>query len=642
MNNLVLLLLEDLESENCSVRCDALRQLSEMDLDDAVFKKVSSMASDPDQDPEIQFLARQAVLNVERRKKSGRSSFPEFLDLDDLEKKLWALPIKEFQGAACDCPAESILPLMEVFRRRIEADPQSEKTPIILSAFRRWGKPDDAELLMPYISSNDPLLTIEVIGALERLAPRLLFEKIGVPLTSPFPPVQNRALRTILRFHFMKGVDYLRQMFASEHASVRAAAIMQSMSIPFHKVQELIFNALALEEDPRVLARAAYLLYLNPGETTIYWLMDIADSASTAKGKWCKDCINAVLGSIRLSGIMEGSVDEFTARIRQQLETRQRNSLLVALFDELQHKEPMRRYEAIEALREHGTIPEVKQKFQELYLKETDKRIKGLLCAIFAENPDRDRLQAELAPDKFQKLLRDEQLALLGQIKSVEEFSFVKANLQRFSRMKFDIVVISESVRLLGRFGDAKEDMPFLMMALKSSEGPVQARAIEGVGRLAPEILLKELPRLIREVDPTIRSAALRTFFRLDKLQAMKALQDMLLSDSSTIKEQALVCLAQISYSSTRPLLLRFLREDVNMTLVRRAGLILRNNPDPDAVKNIYAAMRITSGPRKAALKEILQECIQGGIDAGVLIGPVMKYLEKLRLDADAEDKPTL
>ena len=75
MNNLVLLLLEDLESENCSVRCDALRQLSEMDLDDAVFKKVSSMASDPDQDPEIQFLARQAVLNVERRKKSGRSSF---------------------------------------------------------------------------------------------------------------------------------------------------------------------------------------------------------------------------------------------------------------------------------------------------------------------------------------------------------------------------------------------------------------------------------------------------------------------------------------------------------------------------------------------------------------------------------------
>jgi RNase P/RNase MRP subunit POP5 len=108
------------------------------------------------------------------------------------------------------------------------------------------------------------------------------------------------------------------------------------------------------------------------------------------------------------------------------------------------------------------------------------------LTAIFAENPDRKRLQAELAPDKFQKLLRDEQLALLGQVKSCEEFSFVRCHLQRLSRMRLDPLVVAEAVRLLGRYGDAQEELPFLMMSLKSGEGLIQARAIEGPGVSPP------------------------------------------------------------------------------------------------------------------------------------------------------------
>ncbi|NLI79731.1 MAG: HEAT repeat domain-containing protein [Candidatus Riflebacteria bacterium] len=643
MNNLLALLLEDLDSENRSVRCDAVRQLAEQDLDPATLARMNALAADPQQDPEIQFLARQAVLNTERRRRAPAQAFPAFTGLLDLERKLGALNDREFQQAVGNCPAESVPALMEVLRRLVpQPDLPPDRAAVVLAAFRRWGKPEDGDLLLPFVGAKDPVQVIEAIGALERLAPRKLFERIGVPLASPYPHVQNRALRTILRFHFMKGVDYLRRMFASEHASVRAAAVMQCMSIPFGKVQELVFNALAVEEDPRVLARAAYLLYLNPSENTVYWLMDIAGTASAAKGKWCQDCITAVLDSIRLSGIMEGSVEEFTARIRKQLESRQRNSLLGTFFEELQNKDPMRRYEAIEALREHHALPEVREKFQAMYLAETDKRVKGLLTTIFADNPDRERLQAEMAPEKFQKLLRDEQLALLGQVKSCEEFSFVKPSLQRFSRMRLDPMVVAEAVRLLGRFGDPKDDQPFLMMALKSGDGLVMARAIEGLGHMAPEILMKELPRLIREHDPTVRGAALRTFFRLDKAQAMKALQDMLLSESSTVKEQSLVCLAQLSYSATRPLLLRFLKEDPNMALVRKAGMILRNNPDPDAVRSIYQTMRLVSGPRKTTLQEILQDCIKGCIEAGLVKGTVAQHLETLQLDAAAGDHPTI
>lgn len=642
MTNLLALLLEDLDSENRAVRCDALRQLAECDLDAPALARLKALATSREEDPEIQFLARQAVLNTERRRQTAASAFPPFTDPRDLETRLTAMPLPEFQEAVGSCPAAAVPALMEVLRRRLPEESQTDRAPVILSAFRRWGRPEDADLLLPFLSARDPVQVIEVIGALERVAPRKLFEKIGLALTSPYPTVQNRALRTILRFHFMKGVEYLRQMFASEHASVRAAAVMQCMTIPFHKVQELIFNALALEEDPRVLARAAYLLYLNPSEHTVYWLMDIASTAGQAKQKWCQDCIAAVLESIRLSGIMEGTVEEFAERIQRQLEARQRHALLSTFFEELEHKDPMRRYEAIEALREHHALPEVREKFQALWQNDPDKRIKGLLTAIFAENPDRERLQAELAPDKFQKLLRDEQLALLGQVKSCEEFSFVRSHLQRLSRMRLDPLVVAEAVRLLGRYGDAQEELPFLMMSLKSGEGLIQARAIEGLGRLAPETLLKELPRLIREADPIVRSAALRTFFRLDKAQAMKALQDMLLSVSAAVKEQALVCLAQLSYAATRPLLLRFVKEEPNPNLVRKAGVILHNNPDPDAVRHLYDTMRLAREPRRSLVKEILQECLEGCLATGLLQGTVQEHLERLRREAAAAEMPTI
>jgi hypothetical protein len=122
----------------------------------------------------------------------------------------------------------------------------------------------------------------------------------------------------------------------------------------------------------------------------------------------------------------------------------------------------------------------------------------------------------------------------------------------------------------------------------------------------------------------------------------MKALQDMLLSVSAAVKEQALVCLAQLSYAATRPLLLRFVKEEANPNLVRKAGVILRNNPDLDAVRNVYDTMRLAREPRRSLLKEILQECLEGCLAAGLLQGTVQEHLERLRREAAAAEMPTI
>ncbi|MBF0499837.1 MAG: HEAT repeat domain-containing protein [Candidatus Riflebacteria bacterium] len=625
MSGLIELLLEDLASDNRNVRCDALRQLADTPFEEPVRAKLEPHTQDPD--PEIQFLARQAVHSYDRRNKTVTTQFPEYSDLDELENELFGRSIREFMNMAIDCPRETVPDMMEVFRRRLPKEKTPARLAAMLGAFRRWGKNEDAEILLPFVRSKDPLLIIEVIGALERHASDRLAEFIPELMGTPSVTVQVRTLRALLRQDFSKGLEYLQFVFSAEDPAVRAAGVMLCMTVPFPRIKELLFNALAVEEDPRVLARSQILLFLNPDTSSVTWLMDVSMGASGEKVEWCKDTIDRVLESIKLSGIMEGSIAEFTAKVRKSIEGRQQNTLLGTLLDELQNPDPLRRHEAIEALRESADNDEVREKFQELYLHETDQRVKGLLTVIFSRNPDRERLQKHLALIPFQKLLPSEQLELLGQIKSVEEFSFVREHLRRLVTSKLDAEVQAEATRILGRFGDESKDLTALMVALRHPEPLVQARAIDGVGRISPESLLKELPRLLRSNEPTLRSAALKAFFKHDKARAMTALQEMLTSDSSAMKESTLICLSQLNYSATRSLLLTFLKNDSNLTLVKKAGVILKMNPDPDAILAIHKIMKFEVGNRRQVLLDILSECVNSAIQSGIITGSAREYI---------------
>ncbi|MFZ2960620.1 MAG: HEAT repeat domain-containing protein [Candidatus Ozemobacteraceae bacterium] len=625
MPDLVELLLEDLTSENRSVRCDALRQIVDIPFGEEVRGKLEPFTREAD--PELQFLARQAVFAYERRHKVVTTRFPDYADTDELENELFGRSIRDFMSLAVDCPREAVSAMMEVFRRRLPREQTPARLAAMLGAFRRWGRAEDAEMLLPFVRSKDPLLIIEVIGALERHASERLAEFLPELMGTPSVTVQVRALRALLRHDSAKGLEYLGFIFSSEDPAVRAAAVMLCMPIPFSRIKEMLFNALALEENSRVLARAQNLLFLNPDQSTVLWLMDVSMGASAEKAAWCKATIERVLESIQVTGIMEESIAEFTAKVRSAIQGRQKNTFLGALLEELENPDPLRRYEAIEALRESEDIPEIREKFKELYLVEADQRVKGLLSAIFAQNPDRERLQKNMAFVVFQKLMPTEQLTLLGQIKSVEEFSFVREHLRMLVKARLDPGVQGEATRILGKFGDEKGDLPALMVALKHPEPFVQARAIDGVGRISPQALLKELPRLVRSIEPAVRSAALKAFFKHDKTKAMSALQEMLLSDSSGMKESALVCLSQLNYSATRSLILRFVKEDSNISLMRKAGVILKMNPDLDAISAVHKIMSVEVGTRRQVLLEILSECVQTAIAAGMITGTADSYI---------------
>ena len=631
MADLIGLLLEDLQSDQRTVRVDALRQLIDLDFELEICKRLEDITNNPDEDPEIQFLARQAVHSFHRKNQTARHVFPTFHSPDDLEAKFFALTFADFQQAAVDCPREAIPSLMQVFRKRLPNEDKMARVATMLCAFRRWGKTDDVDLLIPYLDSSDPLLVIEVIGACERLAPARLAKALPKLLVSPESAIQVRALRAVLKLDFQKGFDLLRAMFAAENPGARAAAFLQCMTVAFPKVKELVFNALALEEDMRVLVRATNLLVLNPEESTVRWLMDISIDAPKEKADWCLATIDQVLEAIKLSGVMEGTtVAEFAAKIRAEIEKRRRNTVFGALLEELDNPDAMRRYEAIEALRDQLKFPEVQEKFQQMFLEDKDDHVKGLLTSIFAQNPDRERLQRELAIGPFQKLSRDDQLRLLGQVKSPIEFSFVRELLHPLVKAHLDAVVQAEATRLIGRFGDAKGELSSLLIALKNPEHLVQSRAIEGLGRVSPESLMKELPRLIRSNEPTVRTAALKVFFRQDKAKALQQLGEMLKSDSSVIKDQALVCLAQLNYAATRQLLLDFVQSEGNMALVKKAGVILRTNPDLDAITFVYTSMSKAVANRRQILNDILKECVVAASEAGITQLSPEDFLAKL------------
>ncbi|HNV69112.1 MAG TPA: HEAT repeat domain-containing protein, partial [Candidatus Ozemobacteraceae bacterium] len=481
-----------------------------------------------------------------------------------------------------------------------------------------------------FLQAESPAMAIEAIGVLEKQAPGYLKTVLPDVLQSRDLGLQGRALRSLLKLDPPQGVTFLKQQFASTDPVARAYAVMHCLAVPFDLVREPLFDMLAAEEDPRILNRAAYVLFLNPEEKTVWWLMDVAVGARPAKAKWCQNVVEAVLEAIRVSGIMAGSVSDFVQKVRDFIRHRQVDTRLKSLLDELEHADPLHRYEAIEALRVYENEPEVRERFRRMYLEERDEKVKNVLAAIFAQSPDRARLQKELIPAAFQKLKVPQQMEILGQIKNVEEFTFVRDSLQALVRLHLDPYVQAEVVRLLGTYGDEKGELSPLSVALKSPEGVIVARAIEGLSRIGPKSLLKELPKLIRSPVASVRTAALKAFFQEDKIQTLSVLREMAMSNSSQAKEQALICLAQINYSSSRELLLKFVQEEGNLALVKKAGVILKGNPDPDAIRFLHQQWRRTTGPKKAALQEVMHDCIETAIAVEIIKGPPEAYLKTI------------
>ncbi len=617
--SLLELLLEDLGSDTRSVRCDALRQLATQSGLAAVRAQIEPLAGDPD--PEVSFLARQVLDACTRQQRKGPATqFPTFASRLDLEERLFALPAAQFHQAIINCPTQARADLMAVLRERIANETDQQRLAAMLVAFRHWGEAGDEELLIPFLRSPAPMILIEVIGALERFAPKRLRESVVALLGSQHPSVQIRALRAMLKHDPRTGCAILERLFAAPNPAIRASATLQCLAIPFKLVKHYLFNLLSLENDPKVLERAAHVLYLNPAEETVYKLIEFADGAKPQKNQWCHAMLEKVLESIRLSGIMKDSVEQFSARIRRQVSERKTQTLLGACLDELAHADPLRRYEAVEALRDQAGIPEVRERLTALYQSETDPRVRGLLTGIFADNPDRDRLQQELTLAAFQRLPADLQLTRVSQVNSVEILAFTREQLHILAKAKIAPAVLAEVIRIFGRFGNAHDDLTPLTVALRNSDPMVQSRAIEGLAAIAPEPLIKELPRLIRDKNPLVRMAAIRAAMKLDAGgEALAVLESMLKSDSSALKEQALVCLAQMKFSTSRPLLLRFVGEEPNLALIKKAGTLFAANPDLDLIGTLHGFMRAATGPRKKALSELLDAGIAAASAAGLI-----------------------
>lgn len=620
MFDIIDFLLDDLNSENEMVRIDAIRQLAELpNISEKIVNKAQQILQNPNEIAEVKFFANQIILKYNHKEHNFKEI--KYNSLEELENLVQNFSEQELYATVCRCNKEIANDLIKIYIYKIANNqPIDEKILTnILLLIKKYGSYTDATHIVKYLSSKNPIIAIETINVIEKLAPQILLENINSAILNQCIPVQNRAIRAILKLNFKLGYEYLRKLLFSNNPSIRASAVLQCFTIPFHKIQHLIYDLISKEIDPKVLHRTAYLLYINPSEHSVWKLLEIESNSSESKKDWCRTCVEKILESIKLSGVLKESTEEFIANIKQKLKQNSQNTMLTVLFDELANPDPYRRFEAVETLRQYKNLPEVKEKLTQIWFTEKDKRIKSLLSTILYNKDIKPKLEEKLDLKYFSKITKEEQLEILSQIDTLEAFITARDYIHKIVAINFDPMVIAQAIHILGKFGDETRELQPLLVALKAKNGIIQSKALEGIAKITPNYLYNNFTKIFKNLEPNAKVTAIKIFLNYDQEKALAALKEMLFSDSSIIKEQAILCMSQIGYPLIRNMLINFIESENSLVLIKKASSIIKNNPDLEAINILYISYYTSLGDRKKIMLDIIKECIQSYISAGFI-----------------------
>jgi hypothetical protein len=146
-----------------------------------------------------------------------------------------------------------------------------------------------------------------------------------------------------------------------------------------------------------------------------------------------------------------------------------------------------------------------------------------------------------------------------------------------------------------------QESLQLLANHLFSESQALRLAVMEALVSLAPETLLKDLPRFLVAEEPRIRSLAIKGLAAIDFQEAMNHLRGLLLSPDESYKAMGIHHLVSIPFDAAKPLLLEFLAGEKNPSQLNRAGILFAANPDPEVPFKLWELVE-SSTPEKAEL----------------------------------------
>ncbi len=166
---------------------------------------------------------------------------------------------------------------------------------------------------------------------------------------------------------------------------------------------------------------------------------------------------------------------------------------------------------------------------------------------------------------------------------------------------------------------------------LVSESLSVRLAALEVLSVRHPDLLVGFLPKLLTSTDPRIRALAIRGLASIDLAEALEYLQALLLSKENADKIAALRNCFFLPFEEIKPLLLKFFAAESNPDLLKRGGLLVETNPDPQVPFQLWELAERSEERKSAVLKEVAQGACRIIEQSGILGDGYSTYQENLQ-----------
>lgn len=151
-----------------------------------------------------------------------------------------------------------------------------------------------------------------------------------------------------------------------------------------------------------------------------------------------------------------------------------------------------------------------------------------------------------------------------------------------------------------------RSQMSDLNRFLSSESLVLRMTALEVLAKAAPEILLNDLPQLLNSPEARVRALAVRGLVAIDQPEAILHFGGMLRSPDRGMRAAGIDNLIWLSFEVAKPLLIEFLANESDPTLLNRATILLASNPHHEVPFQVFELMENSSEEKRAILKRIL------------------------------------
>lgn len=191
-------------------------------------------------------------------------------------------------------------------------------------------------------------------------------------------------------------------------------------------------------------------------------------------------------------------------------------------------------------------------------------------------------------------------------------------------------IVAASIIKIFGKFWP-KDKFGLVINNINSNSLALRLASLRTMVYLKPELLINDFPALLASNDPEIKALAIRGLVKIDKEEALKHLQALLLSPMQNDRLAGIQNCPFFPFDMVKPLLLKYFAAETNIELLTKAGWIIEMNPDIQIPFMLFDIAERSPTKKAELVRNVLNEAVGLLNKSGILGNQFDAYMHKLQ-----------